>query len=41
MLQRVGDTDFRILSMPGNPEIDLDSFDSYTRLDAVLSARHA
>jgi hypothetical protein len=28
-------------TIPGRPEIGLDSFDSYTRLDAVLSTRHA
>jgi hypothetical protein len=28
-------------TLPGDPEIGLDSFDSFTRLDAVLSTRHA
>ena len=28
-------------SLPGDPQIGLDSFDSFTRLDAVLSSRHA
>jgi hypothetical protein len=28
-------------TLPGNPQVGLDSFDSYTRLDAVLSTRHA
>jgi hypothetical protein len=27
--------------LPGRPQLGVDSFDSYTRLDAVLSARHA
>src|SRR6478672_7366164 len=30
-----------VKSLPDNPEIGLDSFDSFTRLDAVLSSRHA
>ncbi len=39
------DTQFRyvttaVQSLPGEPEIDLRSFDSFTRLDGVLSARH-
>jgi hypothetical protein len=39
------DTQFRyvatpVRSLPGEPEIDLRSFDSFTRLDGVLSARH-
>lgn len=29
-----------VKSLPGEPEIDLRSFDSFTRLDAVLSTRH-
>jgi hypothetical protein len=29
-----------IRSLPGEPEIDLVSFDSFTRVDSVLSARH-
>jgi TonB-dependent receptor-like protein/carboxypeptidase family protein len=29
-----------VKSLPGNPRIGLDSFDSFTRLDGVLSARH-
>ncbi len=28
-------------SLPGEPQLGLDSFDSFTRLDAVLSSRHA
>ena len=31
----------QIKTLPDNPEIGLDSFDSFTRLDAVLSTRHA
>ena len=31
----------RVKSQPGEPQIGLDSFDSFTRLDAVLSSRHA
>lgn len=30
-----------VRSLPGEPEIGLTSFDSYTRLDAVMSSRHA
>ena len=30
-----------VRSLPGEPELGLTSFDSYTRLDAVLSSRHA
>jgi hypothetical protein len=30
-----------VKSLPGEPELGLTSFDSYTRLDAVLSSRHA
>jgi TonB dependent receptor/Carboxypeptidase regulatory-like domain len=30
-----------VRSLPGSPELGLDSFDSFTRLDAVLSSRHA
>ena len=30
-----------VKSLPGDPQIGLDSFDSFTRLDAVLSSRHA
>jgi TonB-dependent receptor-like protein/carboxypeptidase family protein len=30
-----------VKSLPGEPQIGLDSFDSFTRLDAVLSSRHA
>ena len=30
-----------VKSLPGEPTLGLDSFDSYTRLDAVLSSRHA
>jgi hypothetical protein len=30
-----------VKSLPGEPQIGLDSFDSFTRLDAVLSTRHA
>jgi len=30
-----------VKSLPGNPQLGLDSFDSFTRLDAVLSSRHA
>ena len=29
-----------IKSLPGEPEVDLRSFDSFTRVDSVLSARH-
>lgn len=29
-----------VRSLPGRPEIDLRSFDSFTRVDTVLSARH-
>ena len=29
-----------VKSLPGEPEIDLRSFDSFTRVDSVLSARH-
>jgi hypothetical protein len=29
-----------VKSLPGEPEIDVRSFDSFTRLDAVLSTRH-
>ena len=40
------DTQFRyvatpVRSLPGEPEVDLRSFDSFTRIDGVLSARHA
>ena len=31
----------RVKSLPGEPQIGLDSFDSFTRLDGVLSSRHA
>ena len=31
----------RVKSLPGEPQLGLDSFDSFTRLDAVLSSRHA
>ncbi|MGE5814661.1 MAG: carboxypeptidase regulatory-like domain-containing protein, partial [Acidobacteriota bacterium] len=31
----------RVKSLPGEPDIELRSFDSFTRIDAVLSARHA
>ena len=31
----------RCKSLPGEPQLGLDSFDSFTRLDAVLSSRHA
>ena len=31
----------QIKTLPGNPAIGLDSFDSFTRLDANLSTRHA
>jgi hypothetical protein len=39
------DTQFRyvatpVRSLPGEPEIDLRSFDSFTRLDGVISSRH-
>jgi outer membrane receptor protein involved in Fe transport len=30
-----------VKSLPGEPQLGLDSFDSFTRLDAVVSARHA
>src|SRR4029079_4033490 len=30
-----------VRSLPGEPTLGLDSFDSFTRLDAVLSSRHA
>ena len=30
-----------VRSLPGNPQFGVDSFDSFTRLDAVLSSRHA
>ena len=30
-----------VKSLPGEPQLGLDSFDSFTRLDAVLSSRHA
>jgi hypothetical protein len=30
-----------VKSLPGDPQLGLDSFDSFTRLDAALSARHA
>ena len=30
-----------VRSLPGEPQIGLDSFDSFTRLDAVLSSRHS
>jgi hypothetical protein len=30
-----------VKSLPGDPQLGLDSFDSFTRLDAVLSPRHA
>ena len=30
-----------VKSLPGSPQLGLDSFDSFTRLDAVLSARHS
>jgi hypothetical protein len=30
-----------VRSLPGDPQIGLDSFDSFTRLDAVLSSRHS
>jgi len=30
-----------VKSLPGQPQLGLDSFDSFTRLDAVLSSRHA
>ena len=30
-----------VKSLPGNPQLGLESFDSFTRLDAALSARHA
>jgi hypothetical protein len=30
-----------VKSLPGRPQIGLDSLDSFTRLDAVLSSRHA
>ena len=31
----------RVKSLPGEPQIGLHSFDSFTRLDGVLSSRHA
>ena len=31
----------QVKSLPGEPQLGLDSFDSFTRLDAVLSSRHA
>ena len=31
----------RVKSLPGEPQLGLDSFDSFTRLDGVLSSRHA
>ena len=31
----------KVKSLPGEPQLGLDSFDSFTRLDAVLSSRHA
>jgi hypothetical protein len=30
-----------VKSLPGDPQLGLDSFDSFTRLDATLSSRHA
>jgi hypothetical protein len=30
-----------VKSLPGEPQLGLDSFDSFTRLDSVLSSRHA
>jgi len=30
-----------VKSLPGRPQLGLDSFDSFTRLDAVISARHS
>lgn len=30
-----------VKSLPGKPQLGVDSFDSFTRLDAVLSSRHA
>ena len=30
-----------VKSLPGEPQLGLDSFDSFTRLDAALSSRHA
>jgi hypothetical protein len=30
-----------VKSLPGRPQLGVDSFDSFTRLDAVLSSRHA
>ncbi|MEZ5285135.1 MAG: TonB-dependent receptor [Vicinamibacterales bacterium] len=30
-----------VRSLPGDPQLGLDSFDSFTRLDAVVSSRHA
>jgi outer membrane receptor protein involved in Fe transport len=30
-----------VKSLPGEPDLGVDSFDSYTRLDAVLSSRHS
>ena len=30
-----------VKSLPGEPQLGLDSFDSFTRLDAVLSSRHS
>ncbi len=31
----------KVRSLPGEPQLGLDSFDSFTRLDATLSSRHA
>jgi hypothetical protein len=30
-----------VKSLPGRPQLGVDSFDSFTRLDAILSSRHA
>src|SRR6185436_14985159 len=30
-----------VKSLPGEPQLGIDSFDSFTRLDGVLSSRHA
>src|SRR6476619_8545 len=30
-----------VKSLPGRPQLGLDSFDSFTRLDAILSSRHS
>ena len=30
-----------VKSLPGKPQIGLDSFDSFTRLDSIISSRHA